>query len=268
MEDSASAAGPVAPDLGSRFIIAEVRGRTLHLRIDRPERRNAFAQEMYRALKRAAVWADARPELDSVCVTGTDRWFAAGGDMGGNSADAEGLDVEWDPTDNFPFRHIERCRKIWVASINGTCHAGGMVLALHCDVVLASDRARFRVPELLRGIPDPFMAARLAEAVGIVRARYLFFTAAEFGAEEAAALGLVGAVVPHEELEARTEWALEQISLTGPNARAAIKRDLNARLPQYDTGLFHRTMMSAEMVEGMRAFVEKRPVDWPRSTGA
>lgn len=257
--------GLVAPDLGSRHLVAEVRGRTLHLRIDRTERRNAFAQEMYRGLKRAAVWADAQPELDSVCVTGTDRWFAAGGDMGGNSQDSEGLDVEWDPTDNFPFRHIERCRKIWVASINGTCHAGGMVLALHCDVVIASDRARFRVPELLRGIPDPFMAARLAEAVGIVRARYLFFTAAEFGADEAAAMGLVGAVVPHDDLDSHTAWALEQISLTGPNARAAIKHDLNARLPQYDTGLFHRTMMSAEMVEGMRAFIEKRPVDWPRS---
>ena len=253
-----------APDLGTRFIRAEVRGLTLHLQIYRVERRNAFAQEMYRALKRAAVWADAQPELDAVCVTGTDRWFAAGGDMGGNSADAEGLDVEWDPTDNFPFRHIERCRKIWVASINGVCHAGGMVLALHCDVVIASDQARFRVPELLRGIPDPFMAARLAEAVGIVRARYLFFTAAEFDAHQAAAMGLVGAVVPHDQLASHTQWALDQIALTGPEARASIKRDLNARLPQYDTGMFHRTMQSPEMVEGMRAFIEKRPVEWPR----
>lgn len=236
----------------------------MHLRIDRPERRNAFAQEMYRALKRAAIWADGQPELDSVCVTGTDRWFAAGGDMGGNSQDSEGLEVEWDATDNFPFRHIERCRKIWVAAINGTCHAGGIVLALHCDVVLASDRARFRVPELLRGIPDPFMAARLAEAVGIVRARWLFFTAAEIDADRALAMGLVGDVVPHEELAARTEWVLEQISATGPEARAAIKRDLNSRLPQHDTGMFHRSMMSAEMVEGMRAFIEKRPAEWPR----
>lgn len=254
----------VAPDLGTRHIVAEVRGRTLHLRIDRTERRNAFAQEMYRALKRAAIWADAQSELDSVCVTGTDRWFAAGGDMGGNSADAEGLDVEWDPTDNFPFRHIERCRKIWVAAVNGTCHAGGIVLALHCDVVLASDRARFRVPELLRGIPDPFMAARLAEAVGIVRARWLFFTAAEIDAAQAAAMGLVADVVPHDELGSRTDWVLEQISATGPEARAAIKRDLNGRLPMHDTGMFHRSMMTPEMVEGMRAFIEKRPVDWPR----
>ena len=254
----------VPPDFGSAFIISEVRGRTLHLRIDRIERRNAFTQDMYRALKRAAIWADGQPELDSVCLTGTDKWFAAGGDMAGKSEDPEGLANEWDATDNFPFRHIERCRKIWVARINGLCHAGGLDLALHCDVVIASEDARFRIPELLRGIPDPFMSARIAEAIGIAKARYLFFTAAEISATEADQMGLIGNVVPHDELEAQTEWVLEQISLTGPEARAAIKRDLNARLPMSDTGLFHRTMMSPEMVEGMRAFVEKRPVDWPR----
>ncbi len=253
------------PDFGSAFVVAEVRDRTLHLRIDRIERRNAFTQDMYRALKRAAIWADTQSQLDSVCLTGTDRWFAAGGDMAGRSEDPEGLATEWDATDNFPFRHIERCRKIWVARINGLCHAGGLDLALHCDVVIASADARFRIPELLRGIPDPFMSARIAEAVGIAKARYLFFTAAEISAAEADAMGLIGKVVPHEQLDAETDWVLEQISLTGPEARAAIKRDLNARLPLSDTGLFHRTMMGAEMVEGMRAFIEKRPVDWPRT---
>ena len=254
----------VPPEFGSAFIISEVRGRTLHLRIDRIERRNAFTQDMYRALKRAAIWADGQAELDSVCLTGTDKWFAAGGDMAGKSEDPEGLANEWDATDNFPFRHIERCRKIWVARINGLCHAGGLDLALHCDVVIASADARFRIPELLRGIPDPFMSARIAEATGIAKARYLFFTAAEISAAEVDAMGLIGKVVPDDELEAHTEWVLEQISLTGPEARAAIKRDLNARLPMSDTGLFHRTMMGPEMVEGMRAFVEKRPVEWPR----
>jgi len=237
----------------------------LHLRIDRIERRNAFTQDMYRALKRAAIWADGQSELDSVCLTGTEKWFAAGGDMAGNSEDPEGLANEWDATDNFPFRHIERCRKIWVARINGLCHAGGLDLALHCDVVIASADARFRIPELLRGIPDPFMSARIAEAVGVAKARYLFFTAAEISATEADSMGLIGKVVPHEQLDSETDWVLEQISLTGPEARAAVKRDLNARLPMPDTGLFHRTMMSAEMVEGMRAFIEKRPVEWPRA---
>jgi enoyl-CoA hydratase/carnithine racemase len=259
------AAEVVSPNFGSAFIISEVRDRTLHLRIDRIERRNAFTQDMYRALKRAAIWADGQSELDSVCLTGTEKWFAAGGDMAGNSEDPEGLANEWDATDNFPFRHIERCRKIWVARINGLCHAGGLDLALHCDVVIASADARFRIPELLRGIPDPFMSARIAEAVGVAKARYLFFTAAEISATEADSMGLIGKVVPHEQLDSETDWVLEQISLTGPEARAAVKRDLNARLPMPDTGLFHRTMMSAEMVEGMRAFIEKRPVEWPRA---
>jgi len=257
-------AGVELPDLGTKFIHAEVRERTLHLRIDRVERRNAFTQDMYRALKRAAIWSDGQSELDSVCLTGTDKWFAAGGDMAGNSEDPEGLASEWDPTDNFPFRHIERCRKIWVAAVNGACHAGGLDIALHCDVVIASSNARFRIPELLRGIPDPFMSARIVEAVGLTRARYMFFTAVELSATEAENFGLVGRTVDESEFAQHIDWVLEQISLTGPEARAAIKRDFNSRLPMADVGLFHRSMMTPEMVEGMRAFIEKRPVNWPR----
>ena len=252
------------PDLGTPFLAAAVDGRVLHLRIDRTERRNAFTQDMYRGLKRAAVWADGQPELDAVCLTGTGGWFAAGGDMAGRAEDVAGLAAEWDPTEQFPFRHIERCRKIWVARINGVCQAGGIDLALHCDVVVASDRARFRIPELLRGIPDPFMSARLAEAVGVVKARYLFFTAEEFDAATAETMGLVGRVVPHAELDTRVAWVLDQIVATGPAARAAIKRDLNRRLPVADVELFHRAIRAPEMAEGMRAFVEKRAPDWPR----
>ena len=177
-----------APELGSRHIVTRVDGRVLHLRIDRTERRNAFTQDMYRALKRAAIWADGQPELDAVVLTGTDEWFASGGDMGGNAEDKSGLETEWDPTEHFPFRHLERCSKLWVAAINGACHAGGLDLVLRCDVAVAADTATFRVPELLRGIPDTFMSARLVDAVGLARARYLFFTAAEFTADEAVAM--------------------------------------------------------------------------------
>jgi enoyl-CoA hydratase/carnithine racemase len=253
------------PDFGSSGIVASVDGRVLHLRIARPERRNAFSLGMYRALKRAAVWADREAELDAVCITGTGEWFGAGGDMGGRSEDAVDLGVEWDAVDQFPFRHVERCSKPWVAKINGLCHAGGIDLVLHCDVTVASDRARFRVPELLRGIPDPFMASRLAAAVGIARARYLFFTAAELTGAEAEAMGLVGKVVPHDQLDAHVEWVLTQIARTGPAARASIKRDMNRRLPAADTALFHDSIQSAEMREGMAAFLEKREPKWPRA---
>jgi enoyl-CoA hydratase/carnithine racemase len=254
-----------APDLGSRHLVTEVRGRVLHLRVDRVERRNSFTQDMYRGIKRAAVWADGQAELDAVCITGTDEWFGAGGDMAGNAEDTEGLAVEWDPTDNFPFRHIDRCSKLWVAAVNGMCVAGGLDIALHCDVAIASDRAKFRIPELLRGIPDVFMADRIVAAVGLARARYLFFTAEPIDAHEAAAMGLVGKVVPHDDLDAEVERVLETIAKTGPNARTAIKRQINGRFPPHDMVLFNKHMMSPEMVEGMSAFIQKRDAEWPRS---
>jgi enoyl-CoA hydratase/carnithine racemase len=252
------------PDLGTRHIRVEVRDRVLHLRVDRVERRNSFTQDMYRGLKRAAIWADQQPALDAVCLTGTDTWFGAGGDMGGNAEDVAALETEWDPSEHFPFRHIERCSKLWVAAVNGVCVAGGMDLILHCDVVIASDQARFRVPELLRGIPDPHMSARLSYVVGLQRARYLFFTADEIDAHEAATMGLVGKVVPHDRLGAETERVLAAIASTGPTARTMVKRDLNKGLPPHSTQMFTESFGSPEMIEGMQAFLEKRPVQWPR----
>lgn len=252
----------VIAEFGSPHVHAHVDDRVLHLRIDRPERRNAFTQDMYRAIKRAAIWSDREPDLDAVCLTGTGEWFGAGGDLARRTIDGvTGLDEEWDGMDHFPFRHIERSRKIWVAKVNGVCHAGGVDLCLHCDVTIASDRARFRLPELLRGLPDPMMAARLVATVGLARARFMIFTAAELSAAEAREAGLVGAVVEHEHLDERVGWALEQIRLTGPGARAALKHELNSRLQPADMTLFSR-IPSAEMMEGMASFVEKRPPVW------
>jgi enoyl-CoA hydratase len=254
--------GAPGPDLGSPYLRTTVDGGVLHLQIDRPERRNAFAQDMYRGIKRAATWADRQAEIDAVCLTGVDQWFGAGGDLT-RQEDVPDLAVEWDSTEHFPFRHIERCRKIWVAKINGACHAGGLGIVLHCDVSIASDRATFRVPELLRGIPDPYMPDRLVAAVGLARARYLIFTASPIDAATAAAIGLVGAVVPHDELDTHTAWALEQIRLTGPNARAAMKRAINGRLPVADPTLLS-AVPSAEYAEGMTSFLERRLPRWPR----
>ena len=119
-------------------------------------------------------------------------------------------------------------------------------------MTIASDRARFRVPELLRGLPDPLMSARLVDVVGPgPGAVTCFFTAAEIDAAAAGAMGLVGEVVPHDELDARAEWVLEQIRRTGPLARAAIKRDLNAQLRPGDVSLFMVPGLSAEITEGM-----------------
>jgi len=251
-------------DLGSRFLECTVDDGVMRLRINRPEKRNSTTQEMYRGLKRAAILADGEAEVDVLRLTGTDEWFGSGGDMSGMSEDPEGLAYEFDHTDHFPFRHFSRCRKIIVTAVNGLCHAGGLDMVLYGDVSIASDRASFRVPELLRGAPDPYISARLVDQVGLAHAKYLLFTCAKIDAHEAAAMGLVGKVVPHAELDEHVEWAIEQIKLTGPKSRAMLKADINRRLPEPDVNLMKHAIMAPEMIEGLKAFLEKRPPRWPR----
>lgn len=251
-------------DLETKYLEAEIRDRVLRVRINRPHKRNSTTQDMYRGLKRAAIITDRDPELDAMLLTGTGEWFGCGGDMSGEMEHPDALNAELDHSEHFPFRHFAECRKVLVAAVNGLCHAGGLDLALHCDIIIASERATFRVPELLRGVPEPWLAARLAAYVGLAKAKYLLFTAATFDAAEAERMGMVALVVPHEQLEARVEEVLEQVRRTGPRARMLVKDEMNRYIPRADMNLFRREMMSPEMLEGITAFLEKRPPKWPR----
>lgn len=251
-------------DLGSRYLHCEVVDRVMRVRIDRLHKKNSMTQDMYRGVKRAAVLADGDPELDVLCLTGSEDVFCVGGDMSGEAEDPQSLAYELDHTDHFPFRHLERCRKVVVAAVNGLCVAGGLDLLLCCDVAIASDRARFRATELLRGVPDPVIAGRLAAHVGVGVAKYLYFTSSYFDAQEALRMGLLGKVVPHESLEQELQQALDAIKLTGPKARSVAKKDIARTLPPIDYELFKSMIMSPEMIEGMKAFLEKRDPDWPR----
>jgi enoyl-CoA hydratase len=248
-------------DLGSSGLRAEEIDGVLTVTIDRPDKRNAFAQDMYRGIKRAAIHADRTAGVEVVVLTGVGEWFGAGGDLS-RTETVPDLSVEWDGTEHFPFRHIERCRKLWVAKINGVCHAGGLGIALHCDVTIASDRATFRVPELLRGLPDPYIGERLVASVGLARARYLVFSARKFDAHEAERWGVIGAVVPHERLDDEVSDIVETIRSMGPTARTVMKREINGRLGVGDPSLFSR-VPSSEIMEGMAAFVERRSPEWP-----
>ena len=183
--------------------------------------------------------------------------------MSGEAEDAAGLASELDPTEHFPFRHLERCRKAVVAAVNGVCHAGGLNLVLFSDLTIASEQARFRAPELLRGAPDPWIAARLAQYVGIGVAKYLLYTAAEISAHEALAMGLVGRVFPHAGFAQAADEVCQQIRATAPGARAIVKDLMNRSLPVPDAQVFQRAIQSPELAEGMSAFLEKRPPRWP-----
>ncbi len=251
-------------DLGSPCLRAVYTDHVLRLQIDRVGRRNSMTQDMYRGVKRAAIVADRESDIDVLVITGTDDVFCVGGDMAGNAIDDPTLAAELDPTDHFPFRHLERCSAAVIAAINGLCYAGGLDLALHCDFTIATESARFRAPELLRGAPDVFMATRLADWVGLGNAKWIMFAMEAFSAERAMQMGLVQEVVPDDEFDAAVDRVVSAVTKGAPASRGVIKDDINRQLRPHDFRVFQRSIMNPEMREGMTAFVEKRDPVWPR----
>ena len=251
-------------DLGSQYLDGSIRDGALHVVINRPARRNACTIEMYHGLKKAAVLAERDPDCDVLVITATGDTFCVGGEMGGRHEGGAGLDRETDGLDLLPFVQLERCPKIVLLAVNGMCQGGGLNLSLTGDLAVASDRATFRAPELLRGVADCFLGARLASRVGIARAKWMFFTAQPLTAAEALAAGLVSRVVPHATLEAAVAETIDWVRQTGPRARAALKHDLNRHLPPIDVPMFAASLASDEVREGFAAFVEKRPPHWVR----
>jgi enoyl-CoA hydratase/carnithine racemase len=256
---------PTHVDLGSRHLRCTKGDGVLTVVIDRPERRNALTIEMYHSIKKAAVLAERDPEVDILVITATGDTFCVGGEMGGQHEGGQAIDRETDGIDLTPFVQLERCSKVVLVAINGMCQGGGLVMTLMSDISVVSDRATFRVPELLRGVADCYLGARLATRVGIARAKWLLFTAQYFSAAEALAMGLVARVVPHEQLEAAVGETIGWIRQTGPRARTALKRDLNRQLPPLDIPMFTDSLGSEEVREGFAAFVAKRPPRWVKA---
>ena len=136
------------------------------------------------------------------------------------------------------------------------------MIALLSDVAVASDRATFRAPELLRGIGDTNYAQVLPRQIGPARARDMLMTGRVVTAAEAEAWGLVARVVPHEQLLDEADAALEACCRTAPSARFDVKRTLHEYYGHYDRMAMDASISGDEMVEGFRAFKERRSPSW------
>jgi enoyl-CoA hydratase/carnithine racemase len=252
----------MADDLGAGGLRLERDGPIAWCVIDRPEARNALTPAMYFGIKRAVRLVNRDPDLAALIITGSGDVFAPGGDLGGRSEPGDepipdiGRDI-------LPFLDIRDSRAPIVAAVNGICQAGGLLIAMLADIAVVSDRATFRAPELLRGIPDATYAAVLPAHVGIAVARDLLLSGRRFDAAEAKRLGVISRVVPHDQLKDAAMEAVREILQTPPMARMHVKRMLNERygLIDYQT-MFWALEESPEPREGMRAFMEKRPPSW------
>jgi enoyl-CoA hydratase/carnithine racemase len=248
--------------LGSPYLRFERHGPLGHCTVDRPEARNALTPAMYFGIRYAVDHLNADPTLAGLLLTGTGDVFIPGGDLGGATVDtwSEGLGLL--SMDITPFDTVRRSVKPIVCAVNGICQGGGLMIAMLSDVSVASDRATFRAPELLRGIADTNFAQVLPRQIGPARARDMLMTGRTVDAATALEWGLVSRVVAHEELLDAAVAALEQCCQAAPEARAAAKRSFHEYYGHYDRMAMEASIRGEEMVEGWRAFSERRAPAW------
>jgi enoyl-CoA hydratase len=183
-------------------VLFDVADRIATITLDRPEARNALNSEVLRLLPTYLVEAEGRDDVDVVILTGTDPPFSAGVDhkeaAAGGQGDADtaiGAVVE-SRTGPFP-EHT----KPLIGAVNGVAVTGGLEVALGCDFLVASDRARFADTHARVGVmPGWGLTVMLPQAIGVRRAREMSVTGNYVDAEQALAWGLVNHVVPHDEL--------------------------------------------------------------------
>jgi enoyl-CoA hydratase len=253
---------PLGDWLGTRHVRFERHGPLAHCIIDRPEKRNAMTPAMYFSVRYASNHVDTSDELAGLVLTGVDDVFIPGGDL------SQGSDDEWGDIgrllymETTPFDAVRQAVKPVVSAINGICQGGGLMIAMLSDVAVASDRATFRAPELLRGIADTNYAQILPRQIGPARARDLLFTGRKLTAQEALEWGIISRVVPHGDLiDAATEVAIS-IARTAPSARSDMKRSFDQYYGLYDRIGMTTSLRGPESLEGFLAFNERRNPTW------
>ena len=247
-------------------ILVRTEGRVGIVTLNRPKALNALNGQLMDELGAALQAFDADPEIGCMIITGSEKAFAAGADIGAMAtysfADVYGQDFitrNWET--------IRGVRKPVIAAVSGFALGGGCELAMMCDFIIAADNAKFGQPEIKLGIiPGAGGTQRLPRAVGKAKAMDLVLTGRMMDATEAERAGLVSRVVPLDKLMDETLGAALTICGMGlPSvmaAKEAVNRAFEGGLSDgvmFERRLFHALFATEDQKEGMDAFVNKRP---------
>lgn len=210
-------------------IAVEMKGSIGELRLIRPEKLNPLSTLTLQELTRAARLFDEEREIKIVIVRGEGRAFSSGADLASfsqrqahSSRDAAEIGREMADA-------LESMRALSIASIQGWCVGGGLVLAAACDLRVASDTARFSIPEVDLGIPLAWGGIpRLVREIGPALTKELVLTCRPFDAAEAHAAGFLNRVVPEDQLDATVDALAESLSKKASLTIFATKRHVNA----------------------------------------
>ena len=246
-------------------IIVETRDRVGVVRLNRPQRMNALNDVLARELALALHAFDDDAAIGCIVLTGNERAFAAGADIGAMA--------EWDYAkvyrDNYITRDWEeiiRIRKPVIAAVAGYALGGGCELALACDIIIAADTAKFGQPEITIGtMPGMGGTQRLPRAIGKAKAMDWCLTGRMIDAVEAERADIVARIVQADQLETEAlALAAKIASFSLPvvlKIKEAINRAYESSLSDgllFERREFHATFALDDQKEGMRAFVEKR----------
>ena len=242
----------------------EAKGAIALITLNRPEVLNALSQKVMSELCEIADSLDRDHRFKVSILTGTGRAFAAGADI----SEMEKADfLELYLNDHFAlWDRFAKARKPIIAAVNGFALGGGCELTQMCDIVLASDKAKFGQPEIKLGItPGMGGTVRLTKMIGKARAMDLILTGRMIDATEALSLGLISRLVPHEDLmtiametaETIAAYSLPSILANKEMISAGVDLPTEAGL-RFERRLFMGLFGTQDQGEGMRAFVEKR----------
>ena len=234
------------------------------VRINRPEARNALNRETRRQLAAAFAELGADAAIRCIVLAGDDKAFAAGADLK-EMADVGAVELMLLATHRL-WKAIADCPKPVIAAVNGFALGGGCELAMHADIIVAGEGAKFGQPEVKVGImPGAGGTQRLTRAVGKYKAMAMVLTGRLVTAREAEAMGLVSEVVADDRVMARALELAREIAALAPLAVMQIKEVLLAgQDASLETALmlerkaFQLLFASRDQKEGMAAFLEKR----------
>ena len=250
------------------MILTETRGRVGLITLNRPQALNALNNQLMRELMDALEAFDKNEQIGAMVITGNEKAFAAGADIKEMADKSFQQIIDRDHV--AVFGRIRTIQKPVIAAVSGWALGGGCEIALSCDMIIASESAKFGQPEINIGvIPGAGATQRLTHAVGKAITMEMILNDRRLTAQEAYQFGLVNRVVPVESYLQEALKLAEEIASRAPIAVRVAKTMINQAFDvSLSNGLaeekqqFYSLFATEDQKEGMRAFVEKRKPQW------
>ena len=250
------------------MILTETHGRVGLIIFNRPQAMNALNNQLMRELMEALESFDKNDDIGVMVITGNEKAFAAGADI--KEMVDKSIEQMMDTDHVAVFGRIRTIQKPVIAAVSGFALGGGCEIALSCDMIVASESAKFGQPEITIGvIPGAGGTQRLTHAVGKALAMEMILNNRTLSAQEALQHGLVNRVVPVSDYLNEALKLAEEISSRAPLAVHAAKRMINQSYERFlsdaleqEKQVFYNLFSTEDQKEGMKAFVEKRKPEW------